>query len=80
MVFFHIEGDTNSYTTRFAVNSYWWLYLAVTIPLTVVVGVAWYWMLNRKGYHKLQAPEMDTADIEMNPNSNQPISEVSKLK
>jgi hypothetical protein len=80
MVFFHIEEDANSYTTRFAINSYWWLYLAVTIPLTVVVGLAWYWMLNRKGYHKLKAPEIDTTDIEMNSSSNQPTPEESKSK
>jgi hypothetical protein len=64
MVFFHLE-DRNGHTT-FAVNSYWWLYLAVMIPLTIVVGLAWYRMLKQKGYGKLQAPAMDPIDVEMN--------------
>jgi hypothetical protein len=64
MVFFHLE-DRNDYK-KFAVNSYWWLYLAVTIPLTILVRLAWYWMLKWKGYGKLQTPAMDTLDVEMN--------------
>jgi uncharacterized membrane protein len=63
MVFFHLE-DRNDYTT-FAVNPYWWLYLAVTIPLTILVGLAWYWMLKWKDYRKLQTLAMNTVDVEM---------------
>jgi hypothetical protein len=57
---------------------YWWLYLAVTIPLTIVVGLAWCRMLKRKGYGKLQTLAMDTIDVEMN--SSQPAPGGSKLQ
>lgn len=76
MVFFHVE-DGNGHAT-FAVNSHWWLYLAVTIPLTIVVGLAWYQMLKRKGYSKAQTPAMDTLDVGMN--SSQPAPGGSKLQ
>jgi hypothetical protein len=74
MVFFHLE-DRNDHTA-FAVNSYWWLYLAVTIPLTIIVGLAWYRMLKRKGYGKLQTPVMGPLDVEAN--SSQPMPGASK--
>jgi hypothetical protein len=76
MVFFHME-DRDGFT-KFTVNSYWWLYVAVTIPLTVVVGLTWYWMLKRQGYDKLQKLAMKTLDVEMN--SNQPSPENSKSR
>jgi hypothetical protein len=62
MVFFHIE-DNNGRTT-FAVNSYWWLYLAVTIPTTFIVGVLWYWMLGRKRYTKLRIRTDEALELE----------------
>jgi hypothetical protein len=74
MVFFHLE-DGSGHTT-FAVNSFWWLYLVVTIPLTIVVGLAWYQMLKRKGYGKLQTLVMDSLGVEMN--SSQPAPRGSK--
>lgn len=74
MVFFHLE-DGSGHTT-FAVNSFWWLYLVVTIPLTIVVGFAWYQMLKRKGYGKLQARAMDSLGVETN--SSQPAPGGSK--
>lgn len=61
MVFFHIV-DQNGHTA-FAVNSYWWLYLAVTIPLTVTVGALWYWMLKRKDYTKLRTQTPESVDV-----------------
>jgi hypothetical protein len=61
MVFFHIEGNDSNI---FAVNSYWWLYLAVTIPLTLAVGLAWYGMLKRGHYSKLRAQTSETLDLE----------------
>lgn len=74
MTFFHLEDRSNR--TTFAVNSYWWLYLAVTIPLTIVVGLAWYQMLKRKGYGKLHTLAMDSLGVETN--SGQPAPEGSK--
>ena len=74
MAFFHLEDRSSG--TEFAVNSYWWLYLAVTIPLTIVVGLAWYQMLKRKGYGKQQTPAMGLLDVRMN--SSQPTPGGSK--
>jgi hypothetical protein len=75
MVFFHLEDGSGH--TAFAVNSYWWLYLAVTIPLTIIVGLAWYQMLKRKGYGKPRTPAMDTLGVEMN--ASRPALGGSKL-
>jgi hypothetical protein len=62
MVFFHIVDQDGH--TAFAVNSYWWLYLAVTIPLTATVAGLWYWMLKRKGSTKLRMQKPESLDLE----------------
>ena len=42
MVFFHV---TDGPEPRLTVNPYWWLYVAVTVPLTALVLAAWLgWM------------------------------------
>ena len=66
MTFFHLEGTDGN--TKFAVNSHWWLYLAVAIPLTIAVGLAWFWMLKRKGYNQIRAPTIKVLDLEKGAN------------
>ena len=62
MAFFHLEGNDGD--TKFAVNSHWWLYLAVTIPLTLGVVVAWYAMVKRRPYIKMRNPTSQILDPE----------------
>ena len=38
MVFFHADTDTSK---TLGVSSQWWLYLAVTVPLTIIVFGSW---------------------------------------
>ena len=42
MAFFHV---TDGPEPRLTVNEHWWLYIAVTVPLTVLVLAVWLgWM------------------------------------
>ena len=49
MVFFRVGEDSQA---QFSVDPHWWLYMAVTIPLTALVLAAWAGWLRRrvKGY------------------------------
>ncbi|MCJ1366646.1 hypothetical protein MMC16_005776 [Acarospora aff. strigata] len=54
MVFFQISDPSSSSPSspsppRLSVNSYWWLYIAVTLPLTLLVLAAWVGWLRWKG-------------------------------
>jgi hypothetical protein len=44
MVFFHVGSDvssSSSSSTKLDVSSQWWLYIAVTLPLTIFVMGSW---------------------------------------
>jgi hypothetical protein len=39
MNFFHTEGNS------FVVNDKWWIFVAFTVPLTLLVFCVWFWWL-----------------------------------
>lgn len=61
MVFFDIggggadDGLDGASQTGLTVNPSWWLYLAVTIPLTTVVILVWVALLWHKGFLGLRS-------------------------
>lgn len=54
MVFFTVESDTAS---GFRVNSLWWIYVAVTIPLTMLTVGAWLGWLRWVRWKRIQDEE-----------------------